>query len=144
MSLILERDVDGGRPVMAPARPVVRTALRFGAVGLVGVVVNETLLHALHVWAQAPVTFAAIAATEAAILINYTANELWTFGLRPDAGRLVRYQLTSLAGLVISLVTLQVLLAVTPLRLLVANLVAIAAATTWNFAVNFTWTWSRQ
>lgn len=120
-----------------------KTVLRFGAVGLVGVGVNESLLYLLHMRLGASVVAAGIVATETAILANYLGNELWTFASRPDPGRLLRFQLTALAGLVITVVALRTLLATTGLHLLVANLAAVGAGAAWNFAVNVTWTWRR-
>lgn len=120
-----------------------KTAMRLGAVGLAGVGVNEGLLYLLHVRLGASVLTAAIVATEIAILANYLGNELWTFDSRPDAGRLLRFQLTALAGLVITVLTLRGLLAATGLHLLLANLAAVGAGATWNLAVNMSWTWRR-
>lgn len=128
---------------VAVGRPLRATALRFGAVGVVGVGVNNSLLYLLHDRLGASVLIAAVVATEVAILANYLGNELWTFGLRPERGRLARFQLTALAGLGITVAALQGLVALTPLDLYVANLAAIAAGSAWNFLANLTWTWRR-
>ncbi len=123
--------------------PMLTTAMRFGAVGLAGVGVNESLLYLLHMRLGTSVIAAAVVATEAAILANYLGNELWTFASRPDTGRLLRFQLTALAGLAITVSTLQALMALTGMHLLVANLAAVGAGAAWNFVVNVTWTWRR-
>lgn len=117
------------------------TAVRFGAVGLLGVVVNEGLLYLLHLRLVVPLSVAAIVATEAAILTNYLCNERFTFSSQPSLGRLLRFQLTALGGLAITLIALRALVVLTPLDVLVANLAAIGAGTVWNFALNVTWTW---
>lgn len=130
------------RPV---ARPSARNAFpRFAAVGLVGVGVNEGMLFLLHGALGLPLVVGSALATETAIVSNYVGNELWTFHhQRLDLGRLARFNLVALGGLVLTVSTLWALTHLTPFHYLVDNLVAIGAGATWNFAVNFGWTWGR-
>jgi len=125
----------------AAIRSLLPTATRFGAVGLVGTAVNKGVLALLHVGLGVGMTAAAIAATQVAIVANYLSNERFTFGLRPAWARLGRFELTALGGAAITALALRALVASTPLDVLLANLVAIAAGTVWNFVVNVCWTW---
>lgn len=115
---------------------------RFAVVGLIGVGVNQGLLFLLHGVADLPLLLASALATESAILSNYAGNELYTFHLRKlHWGRLVRFNLVSLGSLVLTVGTLWLLQRVTPFHYLVDNLLAIGVGSTWNFAMNFGWTW---
>ncbi len=122
-----------------------RRFVRFGLVGGGGAVLNTALLYLLvHFgrWAYVP---AAAVATEAAILSNFVFNDRWTFhdarGRSPWTGRLARYNVIALGGLVVSLVVLALLTATFHLHYLVANLMAIGGATLWNYTVNARFTW---
>src|SRR5687767_6577737 len=59
--------------------------LRFGLVGLSGVVVNTAALWGLARGAGLPVLLASVLATEMAILSNFLLNDRWTF--RAEARR---------------------------------------------------------
>jgi dolichol-phosphate mannosyltransferase len=123
----------------------VRGALpRFAAVGALGVAVNQALLFALHGVAGLHLVAASALATETAIVHNYLGNELWTFHHRRlSLVRLVQFNAVSLGALVLTVGTLWLLDRLTPFHYLVDNLVAIAVGSSWNFAVNFGWTWRR-
>jgi putative flippase GtrA len=123
-----------------------RLILRFGLVGGSGILVNSGVLYALVAglhWHQLP---AAAVATETAIVTNFVLNDRWTF--RDAAartrwlGRLWRYNLVALGGLLISLAVLAVLSMGLGVHYLLANLVGIAAATLWNYGVNLRVTWA--
>jgi putative flippase GtrA len=122
------------------ARPV-----RFGLVGLSGVVVNTSVLWALARGAHLPVPLASALATETAILSNFALNDRWTFRAarqHPLLMRLLRFNGVSLGGLTITILLLTLLTSYGGLHLLLANLLAIGAAMAWNYAVNSRWTWS--
>lgn len=113
-------------------------------VGVIGVAVNQTLLFLLHGVGGLPLLVASALATESAIISNYVGNEFFTFHHRAlDWGRLVRFNLVSLGSLVLTVGTLWLLQRATPFHYLVDNLVAIGVGSTWNFVVNFGWTWRR-
>ena len=120
--------------------------LRFGMVGGSGVLVNYTILYLLAgTWGLNYLAAAALA-TEGAILSNFTLNNLWTFrGARSGgswARRGLRYNVFALGGLVISVAVLAALTYLLHMHYLVANIFAIGAATLWNYAANYRWTWS--
>ena len=120
--------------------------LRFGMVGGSGVLVNYAILYLLAgTWGLNYLAAAALA-TEGAILSNFTLNNLWTFrGARSGgswARRGLRYNVFALGGLVISVAVLAALTYLLHMHYLVANIFAIGAATLWNYAANYRWTWS--
>jgi dolichol-phosphate mannosyltransferase len=148
--VIREYGLAGRRLRIAAPRRVVGSAqtrrfTRFGLVGLTGVVINMVLLYLLVGAAHMQHLVAAALGTEAAIVSNFAWNDRWTFhdalGDRTWLARLCRYNAVSLSGLGISLLVIAVLTDRANMYYLVANLVAIAAATMWNYAVNARLTW---
>lgn len=119
--------------------------VRFGLVGLSGVGVNTVALWALAVGLGLPTVVASLLATEAAIISNFLLNDRWTFrsaAHRHAFGqRLLRYHSVAAGGMAISVGALAALTAHTSLPLLIANLLAIGAATAWNYVVNSRLTW---
>jgi dolichol-phosphate mannosyltransferase len=119
--------------------------VRFGLVGTSGVAVNYALLYLLADIGDLNHLLAASVATEAAILSNFTFNNLWTFRYtRPKTSwrrRALQYNLFCLGGLVISVLVLAVLTYLVNIHYLVANIFAIGAATLWNYGANRYWTW---
>lgn len=122
-----------------------RHLVRFGLVGVSGVLVNYALLYLLVGVGGLNHLVAAALATEAAILGNFALNDLWTFrDVRPNSTRMrraLRYNLLASFGLVISVVVLAALTHLSSLHYLFANLFAIGAATLWNYGANRSWTW---
>ncbi len=115
---------------------------RFGAVGALGVVVNNAVLLAAHGVAGLPLLVASAIAVEISILHNFFWNERWTFGSkRMSIRRLGKFNLTSLGGLVITTGVLYGLVTFFRFQYIVANLVGIGFATAWNFALSMAWTW---
>jgi dolichol-phosphate mannosyltransferase len=132
--------------------------LKFGLVGLSGVFVNLGFLWLFAERLAMGETLSSAAAIELSIIWNFFLNNSFTFrdrnqGARVGLGaRLFRYNLVSLVGLGIQLVTFLALNALL-LRLLhrteigrlryVSQCVGIGVAMTWNFASNFLWTWGQ-
>jgi dolichol-phosphate mannosyltransferase len=124
-----------------------RRPIRFGLVGLSGVVVNTSVLWVLARSAHLPVPLASMLATEIAILSNFALNDRWTFRAArqyPVLTRLLRFNGVSLGGLAITTLLVTLLTGYAELHLLLANLLAIGGATIWNYTVNSRWTWSGQ
>jgi putative flippase GtrA len=116
---------------------------RFGAVGALGVLVNNAVLVAAHGLAGLPLLIASVLAVEIAILHNFFWHERWTFGgSRFSLLRLGKFNLTSLGGLIIATAVLYVLVTYFDIHYLLANIAGIGAATAWNFATSLIWTWS--
>jgi putative flippase GtrA len=113
----------------------------FGIVGLSGVIVNTGLVYVLHGMWHWPLPLAVALASEMAILNNYLWNDRWTFGQRrPNLQRLVRFNLSSLGGLMLTTVATSVLVS-SGLPYLPALLVAVAVGSVSNFAASTLWVW---
>lgn len=139
-------------------RYIPRRVLRFGLVGLSGVVVNLGILALLSDVLHVDDVISSGIAIEASIISNFIFNNAWTFRDKNDgarvgkAMRLVRYNLVSLVGLGIQLGSFIVLtkLAMNMFHLdkpgpwkYPAQLVGIGIAMAWNFLTNFFWTWAQ-
>ena len=130
--------------------PLTRFA-RFAAVGFSGVIVDMGLLFLLSDpstlgWG---LTRSKLLAAEAAIINNFLWNDSWTFAdvsrhqreLTQRLRRFAKFQLICLAGLVLNTLLLNVLFNVFGMNRYLANAVAIAAVTGWNFWVNVKLSW---
>jgi len=121
--------------------------LKYCLVGASGVLVNMGLLWLLTEVGGLYYLASAAISIETSILTNFTLNDRFTFpdrrarGLSPFLRRLGKFNLVSLAGLAVNMGVLWTLTSVLGIHYLVSNLVGIAAATLWNYAVNFLWTW---
>jgi putative flippase GtrA len=167
-----------GRTLIAPF--LSGRFVKFGAVGLSGVLINLSMLALLR-RSHVHTNLAAALAIEASILSNFAVNHLWTFGDRRGTSSLLgsglRFHLVSLGGGAIQLLIF-VAMNVAWLRLLgsvaevsaygagarsaaerwlwhplvappdvgrlvyASQIAGIAAATAWNYLLNFHWTWA--
>lgn len=120
--------------------------LRFGAVGLSGVLVNNAILFLLVERVGWDPVAGSLIATETAIANNFVLNDRWTFSDSPRQRtwwrRLLSYNLLTLGGLVMSVLALAALTHLAHVHYLVANVIAIGAGTAWNYISNHRWTWS--
>ncbi|MFE4106443.1 glycosyltransferase [Almyronema epifaneia] len=127
--------------------------LRFGIVGLSGVFVDMAVLYLLSDpstlgWG---LTRSKIVAAEIAILNNFLWNDAWTFadiaqaqkGWNARIKRFLKFNTICLAGLVLNVLLLNFLFNVVfgQQHRYLANLIAIAVVTLWNFWVNFKLSW---
>jgi putative flippase GtrA len=120
--------------------------LRFGVVGLSGIVVNSAILWALVRGLHLALPLGSVLATETAILSNFLLNDRWTFrGVsgRSFTQRLLRFNGVALGGMAITASILTALASYTHLHLLIANVLAVGAVTGWNYIVNSRWTWKQ-
>jgi dolichol-phosphate mannosyltransferase len=119
--------------------------VRFGVVGIAGVLVNTALLYLGATLARLPAVLAAGLATELTILGNFVLNDRWTFRdvhtRRPRLQRMAAYNGIALGGMLISLGVFVLLMHLLRIHYLLANLGGIAVATVWNYAVNARITW---
>ncbi len=138
---------------MRTALPVGRF-VRFGLVGLSGVVVDMTVLYLLHsptsplglAWG---LTRSKILASELAILNNFIWNDHWTFkdlaggqrSIGQWAKRFLKFNLICLLGLTLNVLILNLLFNVFHVNEYVANLLAIVLVTFWNFWINLKLNW---
>ncbi len=121
--------------------------LKFGLVGLSGVLVNEGLLWLLTENLGLYYLLSAAIAVETAIITNFILNDIWTFrdrrtpGNRSLLGRGLKFNLVSLGGLGINIAILWTVTEVVGISYLISNLIGIAGATLWNYTINTLWTW---
>ncbi|HIK55434.1 MAG TPA: glycosyltransferase [Synechococcales cyanobacterium M55_K2018_004] len=132
-------------------QPPITRFLRFALVGLSGVFVDMFVFYLLSDptklgWG---LTRSKAIAAEIAIINNFLWNDLWTFGdlSRKQRGwqqrfkRFIKFNIICLAGLVLNILILNLLFNVFGLNRYLANLIAIAAVTVWNFWVNLKLGW---
>ncbi|WP_414527398.1 glycosyltransferase [Nodularia chucula] len=125
--------------------------LRFGLVGLSGVFVDMTILYLLSDpnSLALPLIGSKIIAGEIAIVNNFFWNDAWTFAdvssqqqeLHQRLKRFWKFNLICLAGLGLNVLVLNLVFNwIIPNRY-IANLIAIAVTTIWNFWVNLKLSW---
>lgn len=125
--------------------------IRFAAVGLSGVVVDMSLLFLLSDpttlgWG---LTRSKLIAAEAAIVNNFFWNDRWTFGdvsarqrgLTQRLRRFGKFQLICLAGVALNTILLNLQFNLLHMNRYVANAIAIAVVTGWNFWLNLKLSW---
>ncbi len=102
-----------------------RRPLRFGLVGLSGLLVNSAVLWALVRGLAIAIPLASVLATEVAIVSNFALNDRWTFGrvqtTAPRWQRFLRFNGVALGGMLITATLLTLLTSYAPLPLLLAN-----------------------
>ncbi|NEQ67710.1 MAG: glycosyltransferase family 2 protein, partial [Symploca sp. SIO2D2] len=129
----------------------IKRFIRFGLVGLTGVFVDMSVLYLLHdpttlAWG---LTRSKIIAAEVAIINNFAWNDAWTFrdlalqqqGWGKSLKRLLKFNIVCLVGLVLNVLLLNLLFNILGVHYLLANLIAIAAVTLWNFWINLKLSW---
>lgn len=125
--------------------------IRFGLVGLSGVFVDMTILYLLSDpstlgWG---LTRSKVIAAELAIINNFFWNDRWTFGdisksqqtQRKRLKRFLKFNIICFLGLVFNVLLLNLLFNTLGVNRYLANLIAIAATTLWNFWINLKLSW---
>lgn len=125
--------------------------LRFGVVGFSGVFVDMVILYLLSDPSNfgLPLTRSKIIASELAIFNNFLWNDLWTFadisscqpGNSKRFKRFLKFNLVCLVGLILNVLLLNIFFNVFHINRYLANLMAIALVTIWNFWVNLKLSW---
>ncbi|WP_019499506.1 glycosyltransferase [Pseudanabaena sp. PCC 6802] len=129
----------------------IKRFVRFGLVGLSGVFVDMAIFYLLHDPAALglPLTRSKVVAAEVAIVNNFLWNDLWTFrdissqqrGWSKRIKRFIKFNLVCLLGLFLNVLIVNVLVNYFNLHYLIANLIAIAIVTVWNFWINLKLSW---
>jgi dolichol-phosphate mannosyltransferase len=132
-------------------RVPVKRFFKFGLVGFSGVFVDMAIFYLLSDastlgWG---LTRSKIIAAEVAVLNNFLWNDLWTFrdlaeqqfGLRKLIKRFVKFNLICLVGIGLNLIILNLLYNYFGVNKYIANLIAIAIVTIWNFWFNLKLSW---
>jgi dolichol-phosphate mannosyltransferase len=124
--------------------PVPRLA-RFALVGAMGVGVNSVALFLLKENTVLPLVFASAIAIEIAIWNNYFLNDGWTFSKTPNRRpwwtRVAAFHVTAAVAAAINISLLLALVSHAGLNYVIANLIAIAMASTVNYSASALWTW---
>jgi dolichol-phosphate mannosyltransferase len=125
--------------------------IRFGVVGFSGVFVDMAVLYLLSdpSTLALPLTRSKIISGEVAIFNNFLWNDAWTFadvsmqqkGWNQTIKRFLKFNVICLAGLVLNVVVLNIVFNLLIPNRYIANLIAIAVATIWNFWVNLKLSW---
>lgn len=125
--------------------------IRFGLVGLSGVFVDMTILYLLSDpstlgWG---LTRSKVIAAELAIINNFFWNDRWTFGdvskyqqtRQKRLKRFLKFNIICCLGLVFNVLLLNLLFNTLGMNRYLANLIAIATTTFWNFWINLKLSW---
>jgi len=119
--------------------------LRFLLVGASGIGVNMGVLWMLVGHLGIPSFPAVVLAVETSICTNFLLNDVWTFGagrrVRPWWARISVFHGAAAVAAGVNLSLFMLLTSVAGVYYLGANLIAIAAASTINFAVSASWIW---
>jgi dolichol-phosphate mannosyltransferase len=125
--------------------------VRFAVVGLSGVVVDMLLLYGLSDAAMLGwgLTRSKLLASEAAMLNNFVWNDAWTFRdlaadqtrLGPRLKRLGKFNAICAVGIVLSVLLLNLQVNLMHLHRYLANAIAIAIVTAWNYILNLKLSW---
>jgi dolichol-phosphate mannosyltransferase len=125
--------------------------IRFGVVGFSGVFVDMAVLYLLSdpSTLALPLTRSKIISGEIAIFNNFLWNDAWTFadismqqkGWKQRIKRFFKFNVICWAGLVLNVVVLNIVFNLLIPNRYIANLIAIAVATIWNFWVNLKLSW---
>ena len=125
--------------------------IRFGMVGFSGVFIDMAILYLLHTGVGLPLTRSKILSAEVAIINNFLLNDAWTFadmsraqkGWKQRLRRFLKFNLICLSGLVLNVIILKLVYNVVfgQRWVYLANLVAIATVTAWNFWMSLKLGW---
>lgn len=121
--------------------------LKFGLVGLSGILVNTGILFVLTEWVHIYYLVSSIFAIEASIITNFLLNDLWTFNgnsknkFSKKWKRFLSYEVISICGTLINMGILFIFTDLVGLWYIIANIIGIFVAFIWNFLVNRNVTW---
>jgi dolichol-phosphate mannosyltransferase len=128
-----------------PARASLARIGKFFFVGGSGMLANTGVLVILYQHMHVALVVASAVATELAIANNFVWNNYWTFSRRTlSLRRFARFNVVSLGGQCITIVTLWVLVRHADVYYVVANIAGIGLAFTWNFVASVRWTWGAE
>ncbi len=119
--------------------------LKFGLIGLSGVVVNSGMLWLLVNLEFLPFYLCSFIAIETSIMTNFLLNDMWTWADRRRGRKLVRllkYNLTTaFSSIFINMTVLLFLKEWAGVPYLLANLIGIGFGMLFNFFINHFWTY---
>jgi dolichol-phosphate mannosyltransferase len=125
----------------------IKRILKFLAVGVSGIIVNQGLLWLLTEYAGLKYYYSAIFSIEASIITNFIMNDFFTFADRRTGKggsflvRLLKFNVICLSGAAIQYGLLRLFTDVFGVYYLLSSLIGIFVAFIWNYFVNSLWTW---
>ena len=123
--------------------------MRFCISGFSGVFVNMAILFVLREFIGLGLTRSAMLAAEIAIVNNFFWNDIWTFqdisrrqkGWSKRVKRFLKFNIICLSGLILNVLIINLLYNLWGINEYIANLIAIAIITFWNFWFNLKLSW---
>ena len=123
--------------------------MRFCVSGFSGVFVNMAILFVLREFIGLGLTRSAMLAAEIAIVNNFFWNDIWTFqdisrrqkGWSKRVKRFLKFNIICLSGLILNVLIINLLYNLWEINEYLANLIAIAIITFWNFWFNLKLSW---
>ncbi len=124
--------------------------LKFATVGIVGMIVDLTILNVLHKLFGLELLIANSMSFTAAVISNFTWNRLWTFPesrSRPLISQLGQFAIVNIIGLGINNFVLWMVFqairgyVADPWNYNLAKIMAIGVVLFWNYGVNRMWTY---
>ena len=123
--------------------------LRFGISGFSGVFVNLGVLYILREIVDLGLIRSAIIAAEVAIANNFFWNDRWTFkdisnkqkASKKRLIRFIKFNLICLSGLILNILLLNIFYNLLGINQYIANIMAIALVTFWNYWFNLKLSW---
>jgi dolichol-phosphate mannosyltransferase len=123
--------------------------LKFCTVGIIGMIVNTTLLWALtEIWGVYYL-FSSIVSTESAVLNNFVWNEYWTFHDTYDSRksgiveRIFKFHISRVGGALLSFFILFLLTEVFRVHYLVSNIFSVLIIVFYNYYTSKEWVWTK-
>ena len=118
--------------------------LKFGIVGLSGVLVNMGVLYALTEQIGVFYLISSVIAIEASILSNFTLNNLWTWKDRKSGHvihRVIRYHAAAgITAITVNWFLLLIFTEIAGVHYLLSNIIGIGCGMVSNFLLNDLWT----
>jgi dolichol-phosphate mannosyltransferase len=124
-------------------------AIKFGLVGLSGIIVNEGILIYLKEFAGFSIPIASVCAIELSVLNNFIWNDRWTFKTGKEHSvssswyRFAAFQVVSIGGAIINFAVLTFMSLILGIDYRISNIIGILIAFVWNFLVNRNVTWKK-
>ena len=115
---------------------------KFSIIGFGGILISTGLLSLLGRGLGLPLVVASGIAVELAVISNFLLNSNWTFACQPSLPRFAKFNVASLAGLVVN-VTAVLLLTRLGLYLLAADLIGVTVGFAVNYVFSVLWVWGR-
>jgi len=121
--------------------------VKFCLVGGSGTLLNISLLWLLTELAGLPYLVSAVIGIETSIITNYILHTFITFADRRSTSmnilfrRLLKYNLASLGGLALNMVTLWLLTEKAGLYYLLSHVCGVALSTLWRYFFSSRWAW---